>query len=236
MSLADRLSPEQGGARGRVGTPISPTPRRSPPLLACPASATIRVSRVRAAFAGNSGPSLRPSAERRTQRARLGPRVRSCQADPSDELTRPRDFYRVVALARTACREANRRGRSSHDRSSRKARVCNAGDALDRAPVRICKMASRGATARSCLSSIGEESGGLGLVPAPTMRATAAECLLPVGSQALRKHRRDRGVGVGVAPDFMTKRNSELVGIGDGAPPTAERLEYELECGAEPTS
>ena len=66
-----------------------------------------------------------------------------------------------------------------------------------------------------CLSSIGEEIGGLELVPAPNMRATAAECLLSVGSQAIRKHLRDRGVGVGVAPDFMTKRNSELVGTRD---------------------
>jgi hypothetical protein len=41
----------------------------------------------------------------------------------------------------------------------------------------------------------GEEIGGLGLVPAGTMRATAAECLLPVASQAIRKHLRDRGVG-----------------------------------------
>ena len=68
--------------------------------------------------------------------------------------------------------------------------------------------------------SIGEEIGGLGLVPARTMRATAAECLLPVTSQAIRKHLRDHGVGAGVAPEFMTKRNSELVGIRDGAPPT----------------
>ena len=62
-------------------------------------------------------------------------------------------------------------------------------------------------------SSIGEEIGGLGLVPARTMRATAAECLLPVTSQAIRKHLRDRGVGASVAPEFIAKRNSELVGI-----------------------
>jgi hypothetical protein len=45
------------------------------------------------------------------------------------------------------------------------------------------------------------------------MKATAAECLLPVTSQAIRKHFRDRGAGAGVAPEFMAKRNSELVGI-----------------------
>jgi hypothetical protein len=61
-------------------------------------------------------------------------------------------------------------------------------------------------------------------------RATAAECLLPVTSQAIRKHLRDRGVGAGVGPEFMSKQNSELIGkpgrktdgavsleIGDGA-------------------
>ena len=36
--------------------------------------------------------------------------------------------------------------------------------------------------------SIGEEIGGRGLVPARTMSATAAECLLRVTSQAIRKH------------------------------------------------
>lgn len=58
---------------------------------------------------------------------------------------------------------------------------------------------------RSCWSSIGEEIGGLGLVPARTMRATAAECLLLVTSQAIRKHLGDHGVGAGVAPDFDDK-------------------------------
>ena len=62
-------------------------------------------------------------------------------------------------------------------------------------------------------SSIGEEIAGRGLVPARTMRATVAECLLRVTSQAIRKHLRDRGVGAGVAPEFMAKRDSELVGI-----------------------
>jgi hypothetical protein len=76
---------------------------------------------------------------------------------------------------------------------------------------RQCRRLRRGA----CCSSIGEEMGVLGLVPARTMRATAAECLLPVTSQAIRRHRRDRGVGAGVAPDFMTKRNSELADIRD---------------------
>ncbi len=74
--------------------------------------------------------------------------------------------------------------------------------------------------ASSRISSFGEEIGGLGLVPARSMRATAAECLLPVTSQGIRKHLRDHGVGAGVAPDFMTTRDSELVGIRDGAPPT----------------
>ena len=45
------------------------------------------------------------------------------------------------------------------------------------------------------------------------MRATVAECLLRVTSQAIRKHLRDRGVGAGVAPEFMAKRDSKLVGI-----------------------
>ena len=45
------------------------------------------------------------------------------------------------------------------------------------------------------------------------MRATAAECLLPVTRQSIREHLRDRGLGAGVAPEFMAKRNSELVGI-----------------------
>jgi hypothetical protein len=44
--------------------------------------------------------------------------------------------------------------------------------------------------------------------------------LLPFTSHAIRKHPRDRGVGAGVARDFMTKRNSELVDIRDGAPTT----------------
>jgi hypothetical protein len=71
-----------------------------------------------------------------------------------------------------------------------------------------------------CSSSIGEEIGGLRLVPAWTTRATAAECLLPVTSQAIRNHLRDRGVGAGVAPEFIAKRYSEPVGIRDGAPTT----------------
>ena len=57
------------------------------------------------------------------------------------------------------------------------------------------------------------------------MRATAAECLLPVTSQAIRKHLRDRGVGAGVAPEFMAKRNSELVGIRGWRADDAERPE-----------
>ena len=44
------------------------------------------------------------------------------------------------------------------------------------------------------------------------MKATAAECLLPVTSQAIRKHFRDRGAGAGVAPEFRPKQNSALVG------------------------
>jgi hypothetical protein len=68
--------------------------------------------------------------------------------------------------------------------------------------------------------------GGLGLVPARTMRATAADCLLSLSSQAIRKHLRDRGVGAGVAPEFLAKHNSQLVGIRDGAPttPSVSRL------------
>ena len=52
------------------------------------------------------------------------------------------------------------------------------------------------------------------------MRATAADCLLPLSSQAIGKHLRDRAVGAGVAPEFLAKRNSQLVGIRDGAPTT----------------
>ena len=37
--------------------------------------------------------------------------------------------------------------------------------------------------------------------------------MLGVTSQAIREHLRDRGVGAGVAPEFMAKRNSELVSI-----------------------
>ncbi len=84
------------------------------------------------------------------------------------------------------------------------------------------RVVSRITIERFRLSSIGEEIGGLGLVPARTMRATAAECLLPVTSQAIRKHLRDRGVGAGVAPEFMAERNSELVGIRG---PSAARLD-----------
>jgi len=80
-------------------------------------------------------------------------------------------------------------------------------------------------TARCWSSSIGAEIGGLGLVPARTMRATAAECLLPATSQGIRKHLRDHGVGAGVAPDLMTKRAAELVGIRAGSAADAERPE-----------
>ena len=44
--------------------------------------------------------------------------------------------------------------------------------------------------------------------------------LAAFSSQAIRKHLGDRGVGAGVAPDFMTKRNSELVDIRDGVSTT----------------
>jgi hypothetical protein len=44
------------------------------------------------------------------------------------------------------------------------------------------------------------------------MKETAAECVLRLSSQAIRKDLRDRGVGAGVASEFMAKRNSELVG------------------------
>jgi hypothetical protein len=54
--------------------------------------------------------------------------------------------------------------------------------------------------------------GVLWLVPARTMRATAAECLLPFTSHAIREHLRDLAGGADVAPEFMAKRNSELVG------------------------
>jgi hypothetical protein len=67
---------------------------------------------------------------------------------------------------------------------------------------------------------------GFGRYPLGLWRATAGECLPPVTSQAIRKHLRDRGVGAGVAPEFMAKRNSELIGIRDGGPatPSVSRL------------
>ena len=84
---------------------------------------------------------------------------------------------------------------------------------------RIAGFRDPGGEQKSChprrdawFSSIREELGGLDLAPARTMRATAAECLLPVTSQAIRKHLRDRGVGAGVAPEFRPKQNSALVG------------------------
>jgi hypothetical protein len=57
--------------------------------------------------------------------------------------------------------------------------------------------------------------------------------LLPFSSQAIRKRVRDRGVGAGVTPEFMTKRNSQLVGIRGRIAADAERAEIgELEvCG-----
>jgi hypothetical protein len=64
-----------------------------------------------------------------------------------------------------------------------------------------------------------------------TMRATAAECLLSFLSQAIRKRLRDRGVGAGVAPEFMTKRNSEPVGIRGRSTADAERPEIGDEQG-----
>ena len=75
--------------------------------------------------------------------------------------------------------------------------------------------------------------GGLGLVPARTMRATAADCLLPLSSQAIRKHLRDRGVGAGVAPEFLAKRNSELVDIRGAANDDAPVLRLAI-CGTSP--
>ena len=52
------------------------------------------------------------------------------------------------------------------------------------------------------------------------MRATAPDRLLLGASQAIGKHLRDRGDSAGVAPECMAKRNSELIGIGAGAPTT----------------
>jgi hypothetical protein len=79
--------------------------------------------------------------------------------------------------------------------------------------------------------------GVLWLVPARTMRPTAAACLLPFTSHAIRKHLRDRAGGAGVALDFMTKRNSELVDIRDGAPTTRSvprlAMGRSSECAAE---
>ena len=49
--------------------------------------------------------------------------------------------------------------------------------------------------------------------------------LLPVTRQSIREHLRDRGLGAGVAPEFMAKRNSELVGYPRLRATRAERLE-----------
>ena len=43
-------------------------------------------------------------------------------------------------------------------------------------------------------------------------RATAPGGLLAGTSQAIGKHLRDRTIAAGVAPEFMPKRNSELIG------------------------
>ena len=44
------------------------------------------------------------------------------------------------------------------------------------------------------------------------MRATAPGCLLLGASQAIGEHLRDRGAGAAVAPEFVPKQNSALVG------------------------
>jgi hypothetical protein len=79
------------------------------------------------------------------------------------------------------------------------------------------------------MSSIWEDIGGLGLVPARAMRATAAECLLPVTGHAIRKHLCDRGVGAGVAPEFPPRRNSELIGKPGRTTDGAVSLEFDCD-------
>jgi hypothetical protein len=61
-------------------------------------------------------------------------------------------------------------------------------------------------------SSIPEELGGLELAPARSITATAPRCLLASATQTVGKHLRDHGAGAGVAPEFMSKQNSALVG------------------------
>ncbi len=59
---------------------------------------------------------------------------------------------------------------------------------------------------------IGEETRGLELAPAPSMRATAPRCLLTGTSHAIGKQLRDRSAGQRPAR-VHRKRNSEVIGI-----------------------
>lgn len=56
-------------------------------------------------------------------------------------------------------------------------------------------------------------------------RATAPGRLLAGTSRAIRKHLRDPAVGTGVAPEFIPKPNSELIGSRGRRPDDAVRLE-----------
>jgi hypothetical protein len=123
----------------------------------------------------------------------------------------------VVTAHRVKTRPAALLARISGADSSRDAHLLRSLRATS--ATAVCR-GQRRRRVSSCRSSIREGIGAAGLVPARTMKATAAECLLPVTSQAIRKHLRDRGVGAGVSPQFMAKRNAELVGIRDGGPTT----------------
>ena len=64
------------------------------------------------------------------------------------------------------------------------------------------------------------------------MRATAPGCLLAGTSQAIGKRLRGRIVRTTVTPEFMPKRNSELIGGRGLRPDDAVRLEIGEEQGA----
>lgn len=65
-------------------------------------------------------------------------------------------------------------------------------------------------------------------------KATALGRLLASTTEAFGKHLRGHIVGAGVAPEFMPKRNSALIGNGGRAIDDSARLEIGEEEGADP--
>ena len=142
---------------------------------------------------------------------------------------RVRDCIRGIAQAGAgAIGELDRRQSSGRTRSGQSTR------AVARSIVQLCAPSRAGAF-RQSLTSPSPASSSLARVLLLVHRGRDRRARAGGGSayqsdsggvlaarkeSGDRKHLRDRGVGAGVAPDFMTKRNSELVGIRDGAPPT----------------